>query len=374
MDAHGYGADSGPDLTRPVDPLLPEPTHPHAPPVGDADPLSHDRARLFTSKDFQALDPKIQDALSDRINLYYNTPFDIFPYGEQHTKPDRYHVLFTKQVEERFPDDAGMRGEVHRYGRAMFRALLTYMFGKRFIQAVTLAGLVLLASRGPGLLHGVVVGSAMQSIAVVIGMLVLAGVFVGVNALVYTQYRYALENRSYSLSNKIVQYTRTLQNDYTTIRALPDQSETHFTSHGAAWGDRSAFLIRLLMWIAARMEYLEKYIQVAMWRLRRERYWMDWAGGFLTVVVVLAWVAGLALLPAAPGMGGRALQGLAGVLGLLVSWASFFRWRTPVNLVRDKLDPDSWIRHATLDVDDSVGEQIRRDKERLVEYRQLSRR
>lgn len=69
----------------------------------------------------------------------------------------------------------------------------------------------------------------------------------------------------------------------------------------------------------------------------------------------------------------RILQALALTLGLLVSWASFFRWRTPVTLVQTKLDPGSWIRYASLDLDDSIGEQVRRDKERLVEYRKLTR-
>jgi hypothetical protein len=129
------------------------------------------------------------------------------------------------------------------------------------------------------------------------------------------------------------------------------------------------------MWIAARMEYLEKYVQVSMWRVRRERYWMDWAGGFLTLLVLGLWALSLAGLPA-PAEGAtafRVLQGLALVLGLVVSWVSFFRWRTPVTLVQDKLDPTSWIRYSTLDLDNTIGEQVRRDKERLVEYRHLTR-
>ncbi len=129
------------------------------------------------------------------------------------------------------------------------------------------------------------------------------------------------------------------------------------------------------MWIAARMEYLEKYVQVSMWRVRRERYWMDWAGGFLTLLVLGLWAwALIGLRPSAEGAAAfRALQGLALLLGMAVSWASFFRWRTPVTLVQDKLDPNSWIRYSTLDLDNTIGEQVRRDKERLVEYRHLTR-
>jgi hypothetical protein len=365
---------SGHEHDHPSDPDLVRPAHEGRQAMAATDPENDDSARLFTSADFLSLDQEVEAAISRRIDLYYNAPLEIFPFGERTGKPDRFHVLFKRQVEERFPDDAEMRREITVYGRLIFRWLLAYMFGKRALQAGALAVLWFLAAAGPSLLQGLVVGAGPQAAAVGLAMLAVVGVFFGVNALIFTQYRLGLENRSYSLSREIVQYTRTLQNDYTTIRALPDQSETHFQSDGPAWGRRSAFLIRLLMWIAARMEYLEKFVQVSMWRVRRERYWMDWAGGFLTLLVLGVWIGFLVNL-AAPqdGPAFRVLQGLALVLGLAVTWASYFRWRTPVTLVQDKLDPNSWIRYATLDLDNTIGEQVKRDKERLVEYRHLTR-
>ena len=72
-------------------------------------------------------------------------------------------------------------------------------------------------------------------------------------------------------------------------------------------------------------------------------------------------------------VGFRALQGLALVLGVLVSWLSYFRWRTPTAAIQDKLGVDGWVRYASLDVDNAVADQVRRDKERLVEYRALTR-
>ncbi|MGZ8407274.1 MAG: hypothetical protein ACXWVJ_04530, partial [Caulobacteraceae bacterium] len=247
--------------------------------------------------------------------------------------------------------------------------------GKRLMQGATLAALGAMAVFGPGWLSQFVTGAPIAAVAAGIAMLVIVGLFVGVLTVVFTQYRFGLENRSYELSREIVQHTRELQNDYTTIRALPDQSETVFQSDGPGWGARSAFLVRLLMWLAARLEYLEKYVQVDLWRVRRERYWMDWAGGFLTLMVLGGWTAWLALQPAPAGDPTlfRGLQGLAGVLGLGVSWASYFRWRTPIDLVHRKLDPESWIRYSTLNLDNTVGDQIKRDKERLVEYRHLTR-
>ena len=366
---------SGHEHDHPSDPDLVRPAHEGRQSMAATDPDMDESARLFTSADFLSLDASVEAAISRRIDLYYNTPLEIFPFGERTGKPDRFHVLFKRQVEERFPDDAQMRRDISTYGRLIFRWLLAYMLGKRMLQTLALAGLWALAASGSTLLQNVIVGAGPQAIAIGVAMLLVVGLFFGVNALVFTQYRLGLENRSYSLSREIVQYTRTLQNDYTTIRALPDQSETHFQSDGPAWGQRSAFLIRLLLWIAARMEYLEKYVQVSMWRVRRERYWMEWGGGFLALLVLSLWAWSLVGLPAPDEGAGmfRALQALAFLLGLAVSWASFSRWRTPVTLVQDKLDPNSWIRYSTLDLDNTIGEQVRRDKERLVEYRHLTR-
>ena len=112
-----------------------------------------------------------------------------------------------------------------------------------------------------------------------------------------------------------------------------------------------------------------------LWRVRRERYWMRWAQRIMTPLVLVIGLAALALEPAPETgeAGFRALQGLAAVLGLLVSWLSFFRWRTPVAAIQDKLGVDGWVRYASLDVDNAVADQVRRDKERLVEYRALTR-
>ena len=71
--------------------------------------------------------------------------------------------------------------------------------------------------------------------------------------------------------------------------------------------------------------------------------------------------------------GFRILQAVALVLAVLVSWLSYARWRTPTAAVKDKLGVEGWVRYASLDVDNTVGDQVRRDKERLVEYRALTR-
>lgn len=321
--------------------------------------------------------PERQAELSAEIDRYYNTPLDMFPFSEHARKPDRFHEFYEASIDERFPGDRDIRDVISRYTRAFFGSLVGYVAAKRVLFALALAGLWLLAVQGPVIVAGLGVSGLGQVAAVVAAMLLILPVFAAINALVFQQYRISLENRSYELSRLIVQRTRELQNLYTTLRALPDQEETRHVNAGKAWGERSAFLARLMMWVAQRMEHLEKFIQVEMWRVRRERYWINWAGGLLVVLILAAWAALLLIqtgspMPAAP-WAFRLFEGLALLLGLGLAWATYHFWKTPLNLARDKLGSEAWIRYATLDLDNTIGDQISRDKERLVEYLNLNK-
>ncbi|MDP3801663.1 hypothetical protein [Brevundimonas sp.] len=331
--------------------------------------------RPISESEYFAATPEAEAIVSSHIDEYFNQPLDIFPFWETDGKPDRFHVLFGRQIEERFPVDTDIRSRIHGYGRRVFRALIVHVTVKRLSQAGALAAFAALAVLGPGLFAGWT-GSPPMGLGLAAGaMLAVLGLYWGLQAVLFIQYRFQLENDSYELSREIVQRTRELQNLFTTARAMADQAETQFQQDGKGWGQRAMYLTRLTMWLGARMEYLEKHVQMELWRVRRERYWMRWAQRILTPLVLIVGLGVLALEPApATGEAGfRILQGLAAVLGVLVSWLSYFRWRTPTAAIQDKLGVDGWVRYASLDVDNAVADQVRRDKERLVEYRALTR-
>ena len=348
-------------------------------PVNDPDaerPRSRDGIdRPIQESEYFSNDPEAIQHISDHIDEYFNQPLDIFPFWETEGKPDRFHVLFHRQIQERFPVDSDMRGRIHRYGRSVFRRLCTHVAVKRMNQALALIAFTLLATLGPTWFTDWT-GTTTAGVALAgIAMLVTVGLYWGLNAILFTQYRFRLENDSYELSREIVQRTRELQNLFTNARALSDQAETTYQMDGKAWGQRALYLTRLVMWIGARMEYLEKFIQMELWRVRRERYWMRWFGRITTPLVLFVWVIFFAFwpAPAANEIGFRILQIVAVILAGGVTWVSYFRWQTPTDAIQEKLGADSWVRYASLDVDNTVGDQVRRDKERLVEYRALTR-
>jgi hypothetical protein len=319
-------------------------------------------------------DPDEVAQVSAHIDEYFNQPLDIFPFWETDGKPDRFHVLYTRQIEERFPVDQDIRSRIHDYGRGIFGALLVHTGVKRMNQALALIAFTLLATLGPTWFAGWTGSQPMGLGLAVAAMAAVVGLYWAVQAILFVQYRFRLENDSYELSREIVQRTRELQNLFTSARAMADQAETQFQMDGKGWGQRALYLTRLTMWLGSRMEYLEKYVQLELWRIRRERYWTRWMSRITTPLLFVIWLALFALEPAPSDQASfRALQILAVALGALVSWLSYFRWRTPMEAVQDKLGVESWVRYASLDVDNAVADQVRRDKERLVEYRALTR-
>ncbi len=349
---------------------------PAAPPPSPRPAVSDDGVlRPIQESDYFTLDPVAIRVISANIDQYFDQPLDLFPFWETENKPDRFHVLFTRQIEERFPVDADIRGRIHGYGRRVFNALRTHVAVKRLTQAATLTAFGAVAVLGPTLFTEWTGADAGGLGLAVLAMLVIVGLFFALSTVLFVQYRFRLENDSYELSREVVQRTRELQNLFTNARALSDQAETQFTTDGKGWGERALFLTRLVMWIGARMEYLEKFAQMELWRVRRERYWTRWVGRITTPLVLLIWIVAFAFWPAPAGaeINFRLLQLAALVLGIVVSWLSYARWQTPTAAVKDKLGVDGWVRYASLDVDNTVGDQVRRDKERLVEYRALTR-
>jgi hypothetical protein len=331
--------------------------------------------RPIQESDYFTLDPEAISVISANIDRYFNQALDIFPFWETENKPDRFHVLYTRQIEERFPADADIRGRVHGYSRRVFRALCVHVLTKRLTQGLALIGFAAMAIFGPTLFAQWTGGQPQGLGLAVLGMLITAAVFYGVSAILFVQYRFRLENDSYELSREIVQRTRELQNLFTNARALSDQAETTYATDGKGWGQRALFLTRLVLWLGARMEHLEKYAQLELWRVRRERYWMRWVGRITTPLVLIVWLAVFAFwpAPAANEVGFRVLQLVALAMAVIVSWISYARWQTPTAAVKDKLGLDGWVRYASLDLDNTIGDQVRRDKERLVEYRALTR-
>ena len=212
---------------------------------------------------------------------------------------------------------------------------------------------------------------------------VVAGVYFGASEIVFRFYKQNLSIESSNLSRVIVQRTADLQRVFLALKAKVDLDETSYGDDGDQWGTESARLMRLLMWVAKRLEYIEKFIQAEMWRVRRQRYWGGLGGVGLSVALAVVMTLFTLIIPTPQALRLQAVFGVSlGSVGLklvmigamlALAAASYLFWRTPVDLVRSQLKAESWIRFGDLSLDEAIGEQVKRDKARLVEYRTLNR-
>lgn len=342
--------------------------------------------KSLEQRDFISLDESGERHLMQRMDLYFDKPLEMFPYHEDdpegggvfgapwlRTKPDRFYAFYERRIDERFPDDADLRDRVHDFSHYYFGALWSFILTKRLLLALTMGavlGAALWAPTAPvlkgdaGLAAGAAV--ALSALAVMLYVLLSFGFF--------ELFKLRLTNRAGELSRMMVQRTQDLRKIFIWVQAYPDQLETDHFGDQKAWGGRSQFLMRLLMWLAKRMEYIEAYVQVEMWRIRRARFWAATTGLILTLMLLAAGVAAAWLVPNRWSQAsGPIAPGVVTAVFVLLGYLSYQFWNPSMSIVKEKLAPESWVRFGSLELDRVIGNQVRRDKERISEYLALNK-
>ena len=333
------------------------------------------RIKTMQEDYLRSKDPDKVKETSDLIDHFYNTRIDLFEAWDTQGKPRRYHVFLGESIKERFPPDRSLLVRFESYGRYLFGHMVRHERNKLLLQGVLLALSVLIGHFGVGLLERVTGSVWLGLLLTVVGLAAAFGLYVMTGQLFQRQYRYELQNDALAASRPMLERTKDLHNIFTESRTLADQAETDFVNEGRAWGLRAKHLTRLSMWLGARMEYLERFVQMQLWRTRREWFFLKWGSRITLVLMLGVWAAAALWMNGHPGQGAesRWLAVVVLAMGLGAAVLSWRRWETPVDAVADGLGVTRWVRHADLDVDDTIADQVRRDKERLVEYRILTR-
>jgi hypothetical protein len=347
-----------------------------------ADGRDNYRVGHVTEGDFIKLDAEGREALEERMDRYFNNRLDMFPFVEQSSLPAWFHSFYEGTIEDRFPDDQDLRHLISQYRERFRRAIWGYVFLKRGTALAAMVAILLPVFVAPML--DVVKSNAAASAAIVLAWCVFVGAaYFGAGEIVFRFYRQTLSIESSNLSRVIVQRTADLQRVFLALKAKVDLDETSYGDDGEQWGIESARLMRLLMWVAKRLEYIEKFIQAEMWRVRRQRYWGGLGGVSLSIALALVMTLVTLAIPTPEALRLNAVFGIPlGSLGvktlmiaaiLALAAASYLLWRTPIDMVRMQLKSESWIRFGDLQLDEAIGDQVKRDKARLVEYRTLNR-
>jgi hypothetical protein len=313
-----------------------------------ADGRDNYRVGHVTEGDFIKLDAEGREALEERMDRYFNNRLDMFPFVEQSSLPAWFHSFYEGTIEDRFPDDQDLRHLISQYRERFRRAIWGYVFLKRGTALAAMVAILLPVFVAPML--DVVKSNAAASAAIVLAWCVFVGAaYFGAGEIVFRFYRQTLSIESSNLSRVIVQRTADLQRVFLALKAKVDLDETSYGDDGEQWGIESARLMRLLMWVAKRLEYIEKTLAIPTPEALRLNAVFGIPLGSLGVKTLM--IAAI-LAPAA---------------------ASYLLWRTPIDMVRMQLKSESWIRFGDLQLDEAIGDQVKRDKARLVEYRTLNR-
>lgn len=313
----------------------------------------------------------------DAIGEYFNYHIDYYPlfsYPANPLSPGKW-VYFAdindEITEQKFKRDQDIRAFITAFRYSIRNNRRGIIFLKRCIQAAAVVSIFALAAaiafqgRPMPLSVPTIALMALTGLAVIGG-----GFYQNVRE---SQLQSVIDASGKTLANALQERVNNLTKNFIEFLADIDREEANQDMTDPEWTNRSAWWMILSMWMPKRIEYIEKFLQSEMQRLRifmLRSALVGYAAGY-GVLIGIAALSALALwfVPA-----GGAFK-FAVWLSALVLSAGFtwFSLRSSLKLSdiasalgREPLGKSS--RFADIDLHEKLGEQIRRDKEKLRQH------
>jgi len=321
------------------------------------------------------------------LDDYFRFRIDYYPLFNAPSPGDfRKLVYFVdindEIVESKFPLDRDIRSIITAFRLAFEKNRWSIIGFKRGLQMIALAfwlaaPAAFLAGQTQGMFAGVSAPLWM------LAALALAGGF-GAQAFVNwlqsvrdTQLKTEIISNGRTLATEIQARVNNLVKNFTEFLANIDREEAYEEMTDAEWTHRSAWWAKLTMWNPKRIEYIEKFVQSEMQRMR---IFSIWSGRGGSAIAWLIWGGAIALAAAftvaalamTGGAGAVALESwlLLGAGAIMSIYATRSSLKTSITLAdvteaigREPMGRTS--RFADIELHNKVGEQIRRDKEKL---------
>ncbi len=314
--------------------------------------------------------------LEPEINNYYSWHIDYTPFFERSWNLWRpaswlYYIdIVDETTERRFPSDGDIRAIITAFRYSIVRNRRHIIALKRSIQAFSIAALLLPAL----LLAWVPAWSATLMPMAVLGggALFIALLMGGYQYMRDSQLKSILESNGRTLANKVQERASELNRNFTQVLARIDREETNDNMANPEWTQRSAWWLKLSIWLPRRIEGIEMFLQSEMQRTRIFMLRSAWVGYAIAFALLLT----LPLLAAFGVWLAPAHTTLPWLFWLGGSAAAFvftlYSVRTSIKLrdIAEALGKEPLGRHsrfADLDLHNKIAGQIRGDKER---YRQ----
>lgn len=339
---------------------------------------------LEVFKDFNSYDPD--------LHRYFNFRIDYFPGYEAKASLLDWNAriwfadINDEMMEAKFPRDMSLRACISAYHITVRKNQATNIRRKRLFQfagsfAMLTPALALAFFQDALLPRTFTAGGqkalfsteplslaffGVLALFLVIGFLV-TRVTIGITT---THMTSAFRGNAKDLNAKLQRRMNTLRQNYTRFyKAIAEEEFSGRDSDGAEWTDRAKWWARLAMWMPKRIEYLEKFLQSEMQRIRVFRIWTDALGNlsatltWLACAVAILIVAQISGVSSAPFLA-AAITGLSGS-ALLAVMSTQAKFSLDNKLIRRWIGDDDWPRFSGIGLDVDFGEIIRRDKDRI---------
>jgi hypothetical protein len=348
-------------------------------------------------EDYEAVvaDPERYADLKTLMEKFFVNPIEMFPdsapVGQEGRirKPREYFEIQLELIDERFPGargqfgDADIRELISEFRSVFWRNIVKFVISKKLILLVTgllpifacvWAGMlpVLCADKsGQGFCMAMPRSNTEAALAVLVVIALSLGAFHFLNSQLFGEYREKLHRSAANVSHGTVQRTKQLAKLFGELHFNIEDGQNVLKDR-RQWPDDAGRWTVMAYWISQRLDYLERFIQIEMWRIRRGHYWVN-RGGY-----VLTWVTGALLACGVVGVAVWLLiagqidktwpvfleLAMAAAAAAYMTVQSYVRadWRTPLSFVAEQLHPGDWERYSGLKLHEELYKQARTDK------------
>jgi hypothetical protein len=339
----------------------------------------HIAIESLAPEDFETQAGAKRDAIVERMNAYFRQRIPMFPdeiqrfhWGAKHW-PKLFDALSDEFIGEAFPDDDDLREIVKTFKDACLHNIARVIYLKRRWQliAVLFAAAYLALSHFYLESHVALPPVAFLALKGAV-LAAIAGVYWVFFRVVEDSYNAALESSAKGFVNVVQKRMNDLFNAFTSFGKQIDQAE----NKPGDWADSAKWWTKVLLWLSKRMEYIEKSIQLELWRIR-VWHWLTNRRGvvllYLFAVLPLLVLGSAALVAGA--LGSRAFASPSLLLdaalwagfSIVLAWISNRVANTAPNFLSSSIDTSVWKLYGDLDLHEVLGEQVARDKRRILE-------
>ena len=313
--------------------------------------------------DFKTFGDDVVERYQAEMDRYFKFERKLYPlrkdWPELGRRDFRFFRIHEAETERMFPSESDIRRYIDALRSRFAKTIVGFTIFKRAAFLLTLAAIAVCAELRPSFARFAdPLTDQAVSLGAVIALILL--VFVWIQREAYNRYYNSLLESSTSVGSLIVKRSNDLDRLLPNLKSAVESGDKGHISQGdRRWPAKAAFITRLIIWVAKRMEYMEKYLQPEMWRIGRMQTWCRIGG---RIVLYASFAAALALEAVRLTLGGLpVLQGGLAIVGAVVAWAVSRKFNLAPGYVQNTLQKDV-PTIASARMDDIIGEMVRNDK------------